>query len=372
MGIYVHVPFCRARCRYCDFVSNIHDAALEERYTRAVFKEITEAADAAEDAVVDTVYFGGGTPTTLRPYVLSNLLHEIRCRFHVAEDAEITVEANPETFTDAQAEGLAAAGFNRVSLGAQTFDDRLLRLIGRRHNRHEVTAAVNVARRAGFRNVSLDLMYGLPAQTLSDWQGNVTRALALEPDHISTYALTLAPRTRLAAHKSRLSLPCEDAVADMYYAAREMLTAAGYVQYELSNFAKPGRECRHNIKYWRDEDYIGIGPAAASHWRGQRFRNVEDIDVYEEAVFSRNWPAGAAEPSDAEREMRTAFVLGLRTLAGVDINAFRQRFQTDVTDYYREEIATYTAAGLLVAGDGTIRLSDRGLFLADEVFTAFI
>jgi len=370
VGLYVHVPFCASRCGYCDFTSQVYDAAAASRYLKALGEEAAAARATVGPQEADTLYFGGGTPTTLGAKDLTRLLGTVHRTFRPTADAEVTCEANPESATAAVLAALRRGGVNRLSLGVQSLDDRLLRAIGRRHDAAGAEAAARRARAAGFANVSLDLIYGLPAQTVEQWRGDLGRALALEPDHVSLYALTLEPHVPLA--RAGTPLPGDDALADMYYAAADELTTAGFVHYEISNFARPGRECRHNLKYWRDDDYLAFGPAAAAHWRGSRHKNPPALDAYCVAAGRGAWPLTEVEPSDPAREMRTAMVLGLRLLAGVDAPAFRARFGVDPREHYAAELRDLAAAGLVeVAGD-TVRLSRRGLFLSDEVFARLI
>ncbi|UCH78400.1 MAG: radical SAM family heme chaperone HemW [Candidatus Coatesbacteria bacterium] len=372
IGLYVHIPFCAARCRYCDFPTAPYEEAAARRYLRALEREAEAAADYVGPLRADTLYLGGGTPPVLRGEQLGQLLAEVPGRFEVSPEAEATCEANPESLTAEILEALAAAGFNRLSLGLQTFDDGLLRLLGRRHDASGAEEAYWQARAAGVENVSLDLMYGLPGQKQAAWDRDLARALALKPEHISLYALTLEPTVELYRRRAAYVFPADDEQAEMYYAAAEALAAAGYRQYELSNFARPGRECRHNLRYWQDGEYLGFGPGAASHWRGGRYRNPRELDEYVAAAATGRWPLVDAEPSDPYREIRTAAVLALRLTEGLDAAAFAERYGVNPLEYYREELAPLAAAGLVTVDGDRLRLSPKGRFLADEVFAALI
>lgn len=372
LGIYVHIPFCPARCRYCDFVSGVYDDRDARRFLAALFQELDAAAAGVPRAPADAVYFGGGTPLVLGADMLGAVLAALRERFAVTEDAEITLEANPETMTADAAAALVDAGFNRLSLGAQSFRDASLVLLGRRHTAADTETALACARAAGFENISLDLMYGLPETDLAAWREDVKRAAGLNPQHLSAYALTLEPNVPLARARNLYAWPSDDEQAAMYYAAADLLAAAGYGHYEISNFARPGRECRHNLKYWRDEDWLAFGPGAASHWRGGRYRNPDTLDAYCDAAATGRWPLAPAETSDAYREMRTAVTLGLRLTAGIDAADMERRYGVNPLKYYEEELRGITAAGLLEIQGDIIRLSRRGLFLSDEVLSRLI
>jgi oxygen-independent coproporphyrinogen-3 oxidase len=371
-GIYVHVPFCVSRCTYCDFATAPYDVAIASRYARALTAELDAASATIGAARADTFYMGGGTPTTLGPEGLGAILADAKRRFAVAAEAEVTCEANPESLTDDILGVLNVKGVNRLSLGVQTFDDPTLKVLGRAHDAAGAEDAYWHARARGFENVSIDLMYGLPGQTLPGWKRDLERALALKPDHVSVYALSLEPGVRLHRERSAHEFPDGDEQAAMYYAAVDALTGAGFVHYEASNFARPGRECRHNLKYWRDEEYIGFGPSAASRWRGGRYRNPLELNEYCLAAATGRWPLANPEPSDPYREMRTAAVVGLRLTAGIDAAAFEARFGVNPKNYYSKELEEFAAAGLVVVEGDNVCLSRRGLFLADEVFVALI
>ena len=265
LGLYIHIPFCKAKCAYCDFYSLAHSEEKMDAYTAALLRHLEEVAPRAAGMQVDTVYFGGGTPSYLGASRLARLLQAVQRRYNVVRDAEITLEANPDSAGDWKAlRTLRRAGFNRLSLGLQSTDDALLRRIGRIHTYEQVQQAVTAARRAKLTNLSLDLIYGLPGQTMEDWQRTLADAVALAPEHVSCYGLKLEEGTPLWQQRQQLTLPDDDAQADMYLYAVAALEEMGYAQYEISNFARPGRESRHNLKYWRMQEYAGFGPGAHS------------------------------------------------------------------------------------------------------------
>lgn len=372
LGVYVHVPFCASRCAYCDFATAPFDEGAASRYGEALRRELDAAAPTIGGARADTLYLGGGTPTALGAERLRDVLTEVAGRFTVAAEAEVTCEANPESLTAGVLDVMAEGGVNRLSLGIQTFDDSALNILGRRHDAAQAEDAYWRARAQGLGNVSIDLMYGLPAQTLDGWQRDLERGLALKPDHVSLYGLTLEPHVKLYRERATYDFPDDDEQAAMYYEAIDTLAAAGFGQYETSNFARPGRECRHNLKYWRDGEYVGFGPSAAGHWGGGRYRNPPELDGYYAAAATGRWPLADPEPSDPYREMRTAAVLGLRLTEGIDAAAFEERFGVNPKTYYEKELAAFVAAGLVTVDGDNVGLSRRGLFLADEVFAALI
>ncbi len=372
LGVYVHVPFCASRCAYCDFVTAPFDEGAASRHGEALRLELDAAAPTIGGARADTLYLGGGTPTALGPDRLRDVFPDITNRFAIPAEAEITCEANPESLTGEVLEVLAEGGVNRISLGIQTFDDVALKILGRLHDAAQAQDAYWRARAEGFANVSVDLMYGLPKQSMDGFRRDLELTLALKPDHVSLYGLTLEPHVKLYHERPAYDFPGDDEQAAMYYEAIDTLTAAGFAHYETSNFARPGRECRHNLKYWRDGEYVGFGPSAAGHWLGGRYRNPPELDEYCAAAATGRWPLTDPEPSDPYREMRTAAVLGLRLTEGIDAAAFQERFGVNPKTYYEKELSEFAAAGLVTLDGNNVRLSREGLFLADEVFAALI
>jgi oxygen-independent coproporphyrinogen-3 oxidase len=372
LGIYIHVPFCTSRCSYCDFASNVYDEAAAERYLAALGSEFAASAPLLGKSRVGTLYLGGGTPPALGATSLARLLATVANRFDLSAEAEVTCEANPESLSPAVLDALTANGVNRLSLGIQTFDPGILKTLGRRHDAEGAEDAYWRARRAGFENISVDLMYGLPGQSARGWEEDLARVLGFKPEHVSIYALTLEGDVPLARDYAAYVFPGGDEQAVMYYHAIDALAAAGLAQYEISNFARPGRECRHNLKYWRDEEYVGFGPSAASFRAGGRYRNPADLDEYCAAAAAGRWPLSDAEPSDPYRDMRTAAVLGLRLTEGIDTAAFEKRTGVNPRVYYEKELGEFAAAGLVVIDGDRIRLTRDGLFLSDEVFASLI
>ncbi len=328
LGLYIHVPFCKQKCIYCDFYSLPHQESRMDDYTAAVCAHLTETAPFAAGHLVDTVYIGGGTPTYLGPDRLGKILKTVHKKYRVAKDAEITLEANPDSAGDWKAlRALRRAGVNRVSLGMQSACDEELAAIGRVHTHVQTAAAVEVVRRAGIKNLSLDLIYGLPGQSLERWQENLSAAVALEPEHLSCYGLKVEEGTPLFQRRETFTLPGDDAQADMYLYTVEFLENLGYAQYEISNFARPGKESRHNLKYWHLEEYAGFGPGAHSDFGGVRYACARDLDAYIRGVAT-----GAPMLSESERipplDRDTEYVmLGLRLRQGLDPKEFERRFR---------------------------------------------
>ena len=371
LGLYVHVPFCAAICNYCNFNRGLYDEALKVRYVAALLDEIARAGDGTP---ADTIFFGGGTPSLLEPAEIRAVVDALRRSFAVTPGAEVTLEANPETVTAARLAAYREAGVTRVSFGAQSFRDEELIRLSRLHSAHRASAAVAEARTAGFDNVSLDLMMWLPQQTLAQWLVSVDALIGVGPDHASLYLLELYPNAPLKDTMARehWSLAPDDDAADMYLAAMERLDAAGYTQYEISNVARPGRESRHNLKYWHDEEWLGFGCGAHSTRGGVRWKNRSATVDYIEAI-------GAGAPlatevrtlSPRERAEEAAFT-GLRLSAGVDLEAIRLRYAVDLWDERRHELERFVDAGILSYDGRRLQLSRRGMLLANEVMAALL
>ena len=366
LGLYIHIPFCKAKCTYCDFYSLAHSEEKMDAYMAALLRHLEEVAPRAAGMQVDTVYFGGGTPSYLGAARLCRILQTVLRRYDVARDAEITLEANPDSAGDwKELRKLRRAGFNRLSLGVQSTDDALLRRIGRIHTYEQVQQAVTAARKAKFTNLSLDLIYGLPGQTMENWQRTLADAVALGPEHLSCYGLKLEEGTPLWQQRQTLTLPDDDSQADMYLYTVAALGEMGYEQYEISNFAKSGKESRHNLKYWRMEEYAGFGPGAHSDFGGVRYGYVRDIDSY---------IAGRLVLSESETDSTLArdyeyVMLSLRTAAGIDRQTFekryRQRFQPMEALFEQ-----YEKAGLASRTEGGWRLTPKGFLVSNSIIAA--
>jgi len=398
-SVYLHVPFCTHRCAYCDFNTYAGQERLIPAYVDALCREIAYVGERAPtDVQVHTVFLGGGTPSLLLPGQVRQVLDQIRKTLHLEDSAEITLEANPGTATRADLQGLRSAGINRLSLGVQSANGEELRMLERTHDFAEVLEVISGARRAGFSNINVDLIYGLPGQEMAVWQTTVRRILQLGTEHISAYSLTLEHGTPFGkwAKRGLLAMPDPDLAADMYEWLCDALSKAGYVQYEISNWAKPGCDCVHNLQYWRGEPYLGFGAGAHGFAGGMRYSNVLPISGYigramETSASTSNYPCSPAvatmhlqSPRD---DMGEFMMMGLRlTHEGVRSGRFHARFGRELTDVFGAEIDILLRAGLLEwsaaaaisegGGPGqvgdAIRLTKRGRLLGNRVFSEFV
>ncbi len=327
LGIYIHIPFCKSKCIYCDFYSipGKHEE-LVERYTKALCRHIKETGPRAPKHIVDTIYFGGGTPSYFGAEGLATILAAVRKHFDVAPDAEITFEANPDSVTDPLLRRLRAEGFNRVSLGIQSDDDKTLKLLGRPHTYEEAVTAFQRLRRAGFDNISVDLMFGLPQQSPFLWRDTLENVLKLRPDHISCYGLKVEPGTPLARQEQAFHLPGEDDQADMYLAAVRLLEEKHFQQYEISNFARRDKICRHNLKYWTQGEYLGFGPNAASDFAGKRYTFVGDVKAYIDGILNGGQVVSQSEQIPFRERAGEYLMLQLRLNEGISPAEYEKRF----------------------------------------------
>lgn len=379
-ALYLHIPFCRSRCAYCAFNTYAGLDGLIPAYGEALCAEIRAApvrdkSTPQDKSCATTVYFGGGTPSLLPPDILARLLRSLRERFFLLPDAEITLEANPGTVDRAYLDAVRELGINRLSLGVQSAHADELRLLGRRHTWEEAVEAVEAARAAGLDTVNLDLIYGLPGQTLSRWRKTLEAALSLEPDHLSLYTLTLEEGTPLQGQVARGELPPpdDDAAAEMYEWAQERLAQAGYLHYELSNWARSARHvCRHNRTYWSNEPYLGFGAGASSWWGGRRWTNVRHPAEYSRRLAAGQPVAEEVEEIGPRREMEETMMMGLRLIGGVSEARFRARFGVGMAEVFGAELARLAAQGLIEWDGQTARLTPRGRLLGNWVFSEFV
>jgi oxygen-independent coproporphyrinogen-3 oxidase len=377
-GVYIHIPFCRTKCTYCAFVSGDFDESLAARYLPALEREIVEAGARDGHPSIDSVFFGGGTPSLIPEQDLVRVLDAVRSAFDVSTDAEITVEMNPGTLTPAKLDAYRRAGINRASVGVQSFDDAELLSIGRVHTADDAGRAVEMLRHAGFENVSLDLIAGLPNQSRDVWRRNLDCAIALLPDHLSLYLLELHPGTRLArdVDAGRIARPDDDLAAEMYFEMVDVLDTNGFVHYEISNFAasRHGADCRsrHNEKYWLDAPYYGFGVSAHAYTRGERRSNSRNIAAYADAIEQTGSAVVEHHVLELRERAGEAAFLGLRRLEGIDLAAFSVRYGLELLTAFSDGLERVLEAGLLVCEGGRLRLTRRGLVLSNEVFQAFL
>lgn len=371
LGLYVHIPFCSAICNYCNFNRGLFDGALKDRYVGALLTQIEREADGAD---ADTIYFGGGTPSLLQPAEVSRIIEACRRSWTVSPDAEVTLEANPETVTADRIGGFLAAGVNRLSFGVQSFTEVELRRLSRLHSVDKAVEAVRIARQEGFRNISLDLMMWLPQQSVGDWLESVEALISLRPDHASMYLLEIYPNAPLrdAMARGQWSVAPDDDAAEMYLSGLDRMDKAGYAQYEISNVALPARQSRHNLKYWTEGEWLGFGCGAHSTRGGVRWKNLSATEGYISAVAAGGQVAVDRRPlSDAER-LEEALFMGLRLAVGLDLPALKTRYGVDVWDEYGSELQPFVDAALLVYDGRSLRMSRPGMLLAHEVMTVFI
>jgi oxygen-independent coproporphyrinogen-3 oxidase len=371
LGLYVHIPFCAAICNYCNFNRGLFDAAVKDRYVSALRDEIRAGAT---HEPADTIFFGGGTPSLLDPADVDAIVGACREAFALAPDAEITLEANPESVSVETLSGFRDAGVNRLSFGVQSFRDDELRRLSRLHSASRAADAMAMARVAGFDNVSLDLMMWLPQQSVEDWLESVDRLIALGPDHASLYLLEIYPNAPLREEmaRSKWSVAPDDDAAEMYLQGLGRLDAAGYVQYEISNVARPGRESRHNLKYWLDGEWAGFGAGAHTTRDGVRWKNVSATEEYISTVVAGGQLAREHRALTTRERMEDALFTGLRLSAGVDLKLLESRYGVDVWFRYGADLQPFVDDGLLLYDGARIRLTRAGMLLAHEVMAIFI
>ncbi|GFO53023.1 coproporphyrinogen III oxidase [Geomonas sp. Red276] len=412
-GIYLHYPFCVRKCLYCDFASTASSPVTPKAYVKGVLAEMELRRRGVDGPVqASTLYLGGGTPSLMGPELVAGLVEGVERLFGLERDAEVTIEANPGTLTPEKLSGYRAAGVNRLSLGVQSFDDRYLEKLGRIHTAADAVEGFAAARRAGFANLSIDLMHSLPGQSLEEWRVSLDRAIALAPEHISAYALSVEEGTPFAAMKEagKLPLPEEELAVAMFEETVTRLAKAGYLHYEISNFARPGCASRHNGAYWRRESYLGFGagahsflnprlkdgparPAAADrlrplppppeggaegfgeacprHW-GRRWKNAADLSAYLESVAAGSLPEEDVELLTLDDAVSEAFFLGLRVLDGIDLAELRTLYGENPLERHLAEVARLENAGLLLRDGERVRLSPPTVLIANSVFARFL
>lgn len=372
LELYAHIPFCVRKCGYCDFLSGTAEESTREAYLLALAREIRRAGQDAEGCRAVSVFFGGGTPTVLTGGQLSRLLSEIKKSFRLAGDCEITLEANPGTLDPEKLRLCREAGFNRISIGCQSADNRELRRLGRIHTWEEFLEGFRQAREAGFSNINVDLMSGIPGQTLVSWETSLRKTAELGPEHISAYSLILEEGTPFYKNREKLDLPDEDTERRMYERTGEILEEYGCRQYEISNYAREGYRCRHNLGYWTGREYLGLGLGASSLWRDTRFRNTDSMEEY--LKDSGNLPKIRREEeklsvSDRQSEY---MILGLRLTEGISLAGFRETFGTDVRKVWPGVLEKYKGYGLLEEAAGRLKFTGEGISLSNVVLAEFL
>lgn len=366
LGIYIHIPFCVRKCDYCDFYSVPGRDGRMDEYLHALEVHIAESAPQAEIYTVNTIYFGGGTPTFFGAERLARLLQLVRKQFNVSKDCEITVECNPDSADQDTLLTLKKAGVNRLSMGVQSAQDKELEEIGRVHSFAQATRAFQRARDAGFDNISLDLIYGLPDQTMESWKESVEALLKLNPEHLSCYGLKLEQGTPLYERREQEQMADDDTQADMYLWMVERLKNAGYGQYEISNFARPGRQSRHNLKYWMGEEYIGFGPSAHSYFGQQRYSFVRDLDAYVKGVLYNGKILDESTRINRREMGKEYLMLRMRTIWGVEENEYRERFYLNFRPL-EERFREYEGYGWAECTEGRWHFTPSGFLLSNPL-----
>ena len=370
LGIYIHVPFCRSKCQYCDFYSvTTKELSLLDSYRKAICEHIREAGGQAPDYLVDTIYFGGGTPSFFGAEGMAAILTAIRKSFDVSPSAEITFEANPDSVSKHLLRRLRSEGFNRVSLGIQCDDDEILEKIGRPHNYQQAVDAVQLIRRKGFRNISVDLMYGLPGQSLEAWLQTLENVLKLRPEHISCYGLKVEEGTPLYEVQEYANLADDDTQADMYLGAIEILRDHGYRQYEISNFCRKGHVSRHNLKYWNGEEYLGFGPDAASDFGGRRFTAVRDVHAYIDGILNGGMVLREVQEVPPRERAGEYLMMRLRTAMGIVPDEYERKFLLPFAPL-EAALETFRHRNLAVRTyDGRWHLTPQGFLLSNTIIS---
>ncbi len=375
-GVYLHIPFCKSRCSYCDFATDVYrNEEVVERYVDALCREIAEfkppAYAGGSDLFVRTVYLGGGTPSLLSPKQVEKILHSASEKFCVNSEIELTMEMNPATVSLETLKDYKSLGVNRASFGVQTFDDVALKLLARGHDSNDARRTFTLLREAGFDNINFDLIAGLPRQTLADWERNLDEAIKLAPEHLSLYLLEIHEGTPLAEQirSKRQPQPDEDLAAEMYELMIDKLGAAGYLQYEISNFSRPGFESRHNSKYWRLEPVYGFGVSAHSFDGKQRYANERDTAKYVSLMESGKSAEVFREETDQASE---AIFLGLRLNAGIGLAAYEERFGIPLQSKFKDDLRRLEDLNLIEISRDSLRLTGKGMLFSNEVFSVFV
>ena len=372
ISLYIHIPFCVKKCEYCDFYS-LCDLSLREKYVNALIAQIKDFRSEAKNKLVDTIYFGGGTPSLLSGDDMLRIMKTIRSVFRVAEEAEISMEANPGTLNPEKLSAYREAGINRLSLGLQSADPEELKRLGRIHTREEFESSFLLARLEGFQNINVDIMYALPDQTEQTLSDTLDYVIALDPDHISFYGLKIEPETPFGRDETiEAALPVEDTQADMYLNSVEKLENAGFLQYEISNFSKPGFECIHNLKNWKCRDYLGFGPAAHSFFDGKRFSYKKDIDAFIADPLKRNKLYDEYEELTYGDVAWQFVMLGFRLRLGIDVIEYEERFGDDFDARYLEKMAPFIDKQYILKTKNGYRLSRRGLLISNYILSEIL
>ena len=373
ISLYIHIPFCAQKCLYCDFPSFARKDHLRKAYIEALNKEIISLREKHNNLEINTIFIGGGTPSVLEADELECLLKEV-AKLNMAKDIEYSMECNPGNLTEEKLEVMKKYGVNRISMGLQAKQDNLLKGLGRIHNYKTFKENFLLAKKVGFNNINVDLMFGLPNQRLNEWEETLREIISLEPAHISAYSLIIEEGTAFynLYENDKLKLPTEEEERKMYHLAKKILEENGFNQYEISNYAKEGKECRHNLAYWNMDNWIGVGSAAASYINGKRIKNINSVEEYINSINEKGEAVEEIINNSKNDNMEEFMFMGLRKINGIDENEFKNRFSMNINDVYGEILNKYIDEGLLIRESGRIFLSEKGIEISNIIMADFL
>lgn len=373
ISLYIHIPFCAQKCLYCDFPSFARKDHLRKAYIEALNKEIISLREKHNNLEINTIFIGGGTPSVLESDELEYLLKEV-AKLNMAKDIEYSMECNPGNLTEEKLEVMKKYGVNRISMGLQAKQDNLLKGLGRIHNYKTFKENFLLAKKVGFNNINVDLMFGLPNQKLNEWEETLREIISLEPAHISAYSLIIEEGTAFynLYENNNLKLPTEEEERKMYHLAKKILEENGFNQYEISNYAKKGKECRHNLAYWNMDNWIGVGSASASYMDGKRIKNISSVEEYINSINEKGEAIEEIINNSKNDNMEEFMFMGLRKINGIDENEFKNRFSMNINDVYGEIINKYIDEGLLIRESGRIFLSEKGIEISNIIMADFL
>ncbi|ASY52303.1 radical SAM family heme chaperone HemW [Clostridium perfringens] len=373
ISLYIHIPFCAQKCLYCDFPSFARKDHLRKAYIEALNKEIISLREKHNNLEINTIFIGGGTPSVLEADELECLLKEV-AKLNMAKDIEYSMECNPGNLTEEKLEVMKKYGVNRISMGLQAKQDNLLKGLGRIHNYKTFKENFLLAKKVGFNNINVDLMFGLPNQRLNEWEETLREIISLEPAHISAYSLIIEEGTAFynLYENDKLKLPTEEEERKMYHLAKKILEENGFNQYEISNYAKEGKECRHNLAYWNMDNWIGVGSAAASYINGKRIKNISSVEKYINSINEKREAVEEIINNSKNDNMEEFMFMGLRKINGIDENEFKNRFSMNINDVYGEILNKYIDEGLLIRESGRIFLSEKGIEISNIIMADFL
>ena len=373
ISLYIHIPFCAQKCLYCDFPSFARKDHLRKAYIEALNKEIISLREKHNNLEINTIFIGGGTPSVLESDELECLLKEV-AKLNMAKDIEYSMECNPGNLTEEKLEVMKNYGVNRISMGLQAKQDNLLKGLGRIHNYKTFKENFLLAKKVGFNNINVDLMFGLPNQRLNEWEETLREIISLEPAHISAYSLIIEEGTAFynLYENDKLKLPTEEEERKMYHLAKKILEENGFNQYEISNYAKEGKECRHNLAYWNMDNWIGVGSAAASYINGKRIKNISSVEEYINSINEKGEAVEEIINNSKNDNIEEFMFMGLRKINGIDENEFKKRFSMNINDVYGEILNKYIDEGLLIRESGRIFLSEKGIEISNVIMADFL